>query len=176
MRLSNGETLIHAGRPYDPAKAHEYYLRTRKLKGRDAGQGFDPVKSGSAAPRDKAVSATNSAQKQALAARISDLETKLRKLESKARKANAEAKKAAKEAAKPDSKADKSKKAREAKKYRKKNQQKIATKAKTAAGKSGGGSKSSSSSSKSSSGDDLKTKITKIKGQLAVAKSKLRAL
>lgn len=41
MELPNGEILMHAGRPYDPKKAHEYYLRTRKLKGREKGQ-FDP--------------------------------------------------------------------------------------------------------------------------------------
>lgn len=38
MELPNGEVLMHAGRPYDPKKAHEYYLRTRKLKGRQKGQ------------------------------------------------------------------------------------------------------------------------------------------
>lgn len=38
MELPNGEVLMHAGLPYDPKKAHEYYLRTRKLKGRKKGQ------------------------------------------------------------------------------------------------------------------------------------------
>ena len=38
MELPNGEVLMHAGRPYDPQKAHEYYMRTRKLKGRIKGQ------------------------------------------------------------------------------------------------------------------------------------------
>lgn len=32
---------MHATLPYDPKKAHEYYLRTRKLKGRKSGQ-VDP--------------------------------------------------------------------------------------------------------------------------------------
>lgn len=41
MELPNGEVIMHAGRPYDPKKAHEYYLRTRKLKGRKKGQ-FSP--------------------------------------------------------------------------------------------------------------------------------------
>lgn len=41
MELPNGEVLMHAGRPYDPKKAHEYYLRTRKLTGRKKGQ-FHP--------------------------------------------------------------------------------------------------------------------------------------
>jgi len=38
MELPNGEVLMHGARPYDPKKAHEYYLRTRKLKGRRKGQ------------------------------------------------------------------------------------------------------------------------------------------
>lgn len=41
MELPSGEVLMHAGRPYDPKKAHEYYLRTRELKGRKKGQ-FHP--------------------------------------------------------------------------------------------------------------------------------------
>lgn len=41
MELPNGDVLVHAGKPYDPKKAHEYYLRTRELKGRKKGQ-FDP--------------------------------------------------------------------------------------------------------------------------------------
>lgn len=41
MERANGEVLMHAGRPYDPKKAHEYYLRTRNLKGRKKGQ-YDP--------------------------------------------------------------------------------------------------------------------------------------
>lgn len=41
MELPNGETLMHGTRPYDPKKAHEYYLRTRNLKGRKKGQ-YDP--------------------------------------------------------------------------------------------------------------------------------------
>ena len=42
MELPNGEILKHGPRPYDPKKAHEYYLRTRKLKGRKKGQ-YDPA-------------------------------------------------------------------------------------------------------------------------------------
>jgi hypothetical protein len=34
MKLPDGTVLMHAKRPYDPVKAREYYLRTRKLKGR----------------------------------------------------------------------------------------------------------------------------------------------
>lgn len=34
MKLSDGTILMHGKRPYDPAKARAYYLRTRHLKGR----------------------------------------------------------------------------------------------------------------------------------------------
>jgi hypothetical protein len=34
MKLPNGEELMHGKAVYDPIKAHAYYLRTRKLKGR----------------------------------------------------------------------------------------------------------------------------------------------
>jgi hypothetical protein len=41
MLLPNGETLIHDRAPYNPQKAHEYYIRTRHLKGRRHGSGQD---------------------------------------------------------------------------------------------------------------------------------------
>jgi len=34
MTVPDDSSLLHARAPYDPAKAREYYLRTRKLKGR----------------------------------------------------------------------------------------------------------------------------------------------
>src|SRR3954451_21631089 len=42
VRLPNGEVLMHANAPYDPKKAHDYYLRTRKLKGRRPGTAQPP--------------------------------------------------------------------------------------------------------------------------------------
>ncbi len=33
MKLPDGTILMHEKAPYDPVKAHEYYMRTRKLKG-----------------------------------------------------------------------------------------------------------------------------------------------
>jgi hypothetical protein len=38
MRLPDGSILMHGTTPYDPRKAHEYYLKTRHLKGRKKGQ------------------------------------------------------------------------------------------------------------------------------------------
>lgn len=43
MQLPNGTVLMHGSAPYDPLKAHEYYLKTRHLKGRKSGQGKNPV-------------------------------------------------------------------------------------------------------------------------------------
>jgi len=33
---------MHGARPYDPKKAHEYYIRTRELKGRKKGRAVEP--------------------------------------------------------------------------------------------------------------------------------------
>lgn len=44
MKLPDGTVLMHGSQPYDPKKAREYYLRTRKLKGRKKGKGVDPAK------------------------------------------------------------------------------------------------------------------------------------
>jgi hypothetical protein len=43
MLLPDGKPLMHGTSLYDPKKAHEYYLRTRKLKGRKKGRGEDPA-------------------------------------------------------------------------------------------------------------------------------------
>lgn len=186
MRLANGEVIMHAGQPYDPQKAHDYYERTKKLKGRKKGQG-DTLKPANGQPKAPAHPASNARQKKELAVRIQNLEGKLQKLEalikkkehaeqSDARKAKAKKNASAKEAAKPDTAAEKAKKAREGKKYRAKNKTKLGNKAKTS---SSGGSKASSATTKPSSGTsvkELKTLAVKVKGQLAVAKTKLRAL
>jgi hypothetical protein len=48
MKLPDGTTLLHGDlehrAPYDARKAHEYYLRTRRLKGRKAKIGELPVR------------------------------------------------------------------------------------------------------------------------------------
>jgi hypothetical protein len=41
VELPDGTTLMHGRTPYDPKKAHDYYLRTRELKGRKKGR-VDP--------------------------------------------------------------------------------------------------------------------------------------
>jgi hypothetical protein len=183
---------------YDPIKAHEYYLRTRKLKGRKRGStpstssfarglssGIDP-RTGKA--MEQIHREARAKQRKELSDRIRSLSSKLQKLEAKIREIEAEeasedrkgqAKKerAAKEREKPDTAAEKAEKARESKKDRAKNQQTQKSKAKKASDTSGGG--SSTKEKKSSSGSklsDLRALATKVKGQIAVAKQKLAAL
>jgi hypothetical protein len=192
MKTPINTELRHLAPGYDPQKAHDYYVRTRKLKGRQPGAA--PQTSGvgaerRTAPRRPHPQHSNRAkQKQELASAIKDLQLRLNKLEELIKKKEETLKKdqslakkknqTAKEKDKPKSAADKAKAARENKKFRQKHKQSLKTKAKQAAGKSGGGShggkKAKPDSQKSIA--DLKALATKVKGQLAVAKQKLAAL
>jgi hypothetical protein len=173
--------LVHV---YDPAKAHEYYLRTRKLKGRPKGQSVDPR---TGKTREKISEDAKAKQRKELAARIQSLSKKLQRLEARIRemehkearedrKSKAKKERAAKEREKPKTAAEKAEAAREAKKYRKKHQQQLKTKAKKASDKSGGGSSSGETKKSKASVSDLKALATKVRGQIAVAKQKLAAL
>lgn len=111
--------------------------------------------------------------------RLNKLEALIRKKESEEasedRKSKAKSERAAKERDKPKSAAEKAEAARENKKYRDKNQQKLKSKDSS----SGGGDSKTSSDSKSSgekSVSELRSLATKVKGQVAVAKAKLAAL
>ena len=193
---------ISLGAVYDPVKAHEYYERTKKLKGRKRGQadtprsrltglsgamatGRDP-RTGKAMPqihreaRAKQRKALSDAI-QSLSKKLDRLEARIRELSheeaSEDRKGAAKKERAAKEREKPDTAAEKAEKARESKKDRAKNQQKEKSKAKEASDKSGGGSSSKKKSgSKTSQISELRAQATKVKGQIAVAKQKLAAL
>jgi len=172
MKLPDGTTLMHGVKPYDPQKAHEYYLRTRKLKGRRKGRGDSyTVKTRSGGTRT--VSAQELEKQQASAAqRVSEIKQRLTRLTQELRKRMADARARERDAKKGPTKSEKSKKAREAKKYREKNQQKLANKR-----RSGGGSKkSSSSSSRTESVDDLKQKVEKVRGILKSAVENQRRL
>jgi len=166
---------------YDPVAAREYYLRTRKLKGRQPGAGDDPR---TGLTRGQIASNAKTRQRKELAARIQSLskkldrlEAKIREMESKAksedRKGEAKKERAAKEADKPKTAAEKAEAARESEKYRDKNKQKLKNQAKQASSKSGGG---SSKKSGTKTVTDFKALATKVKGQIAVAKQKLAAL
>jgi hypothetical protein len=202
MRTPTELELQHIGAlasSYDPVKAHEYYERTKKLKGRKRGSTLTPIgqrtkkqPSGFAKANARRHEAAKPKQRRELALRIQSLSKKLQKLEariremehkeaSEDRKSTAKKERAAKEAAKPDTAAEKAEKARESKKYRDKNQQKLKKTEPfeaTGKGKSGGGSSSgkTKSGSKTASVSDLKALATKVRGQIAVAKQKLAAL
>ena len=184
---------------YDPVKAHEYYERTKKLKGRKRGQadtpsgGLSRTRATGRDPRtgkamDQIHKEARAKQRKELSDRIQSLSKKLDLLEAKIsrlsheeasedRKGAAKKERAAKEREKPDTAAEKAEKAREGKKDRAKNQQTQKSKAKEASDKSGGGGSSKKKSgSNANRVSELKALATKVKGQIAVAKQKLAAL
>lgn len=174
MRLPNGEVIMHSvNEVYDPAKAHEYYMRTRHLTGRKRGQTAPP-------PTQNNVSRVQA--KQQLARRITQLEGKLAALDDLIKKKEAALKRGQETMRNRNKKptaADKSKKAEEAKKYRHAHRQELATKAKQAAQKSGGGGDGKAGTAKPDSQKpikELKMLATKVRGQLQAAKTKLNAL
>lgn len=132
MLFPDGTILMHGNQPYDAAKAHEYYLRTRKLNPRAKGvqdTGSYTVRRGSG--KVVRLSSQQLAEQKAYAAyRVGQIKTKLTSLNAALRKKMAEAKKSEAKAKKPQTAAEKSKAAREAKQYRNKHKQKLATKAK----------------------------------------------
>lgn len=176
MRLPDGTIIMHGKRPYDPAKAHEYYLRTRKLKGRKKGSSTYTVRY----PGGQTVKLTGrqlAEQKAYVAQRIghikaklAELNTKLTKMRSEARKKDAEAKRDSKKA---PTAAEKSEVARESKKYREKHKQELANKAKGSSGSKGSTKKSGSSMSNE---EALEQRIGEIRDRLTVAVEKQRAL
>jgi len=165
---------MHAGSPYDPVKAHEYYIRTRQLKGRKPGAGRPG--GGIAPPR----AADNQQRKIAAAEQVARLRSKLAQLQTELKKRMAEARKADAEAKKPATAAEKRQAAKDAKKYRDKNQQKVKAAAKKAAAKSSGGGGGASASKSSSKGgnsvEDLKRTIDRVRTDLAAAVARQRAL
>ena len=146
MRLSDEILLVHGQNPlYDPVKAHEYYLRTRQLKGRQAGG-----KNESTPQRGKGstyslkgfhgenvkLSETQLTEQKAYASyRVSQIRKKLTELNGKLRKKLAAAREAEAKAKKGSTAAEKSKAAKEAKKYRDSHKQSLANKAKNNAAK-----------------------------------------
>lgn len=180
MRLPDGTILMHAGAPYDPVKAHEYYVRTRKLKGRmgsapraSTGSARTGPGTGSTKARQPAKDNKKLAKQRSDAAvRVAVLKKKLSQLNHALKERMAEAEKADREAKKPKSASEKADAARESKKYRDKNKQQLKTKAKQAndkkpdAKKSGGG----------DSVTELKTTIQRVQRSLAAAVAKQRAL
>lgn len=83
--------LQHAEQPYDPVKAREYYLRTRKLKGRRKGMGTErsgrhpSSGSGSFVPRNSRIKTPEQRRKE-IEARVEALKNRLEKLRGLLRK------------------------------------------------------------------------------------------
>jgi hypothetical protein len=100
--MIDDSALLHAG-TYDPVKAHEYYLRTRKLKGRNGGvqtgpvgdqrQGGGPKTSGQSPARSNKSGGGGSGPVKIAAARQAALEKRLDVLRTALSKLVAQAKK-----------------------------------------------------------------------------------
>lgn len=169
MRLDDGTILMHGRAPYDPVKAHEYYIRTRQLKGRKKGQPTFSVKKPSGST--VVLTARQLTEQRAYAAeRINNIKQKLAELTSQLHKAMGEARekkaKSEREAKKPPTAAEKSEAARESKKYRTKNRQKLANKRKSEA----------RTEKEADPVKALQTKIEGIKKRLSAAVAIQRAL
>lgn len=152
MKLPDGSVLMHGRAPYDPVKAREYYLRTRKLKGRKkAAVAVGSLDSKPSKPNTKPKRRSSTftvkvdgktyklSEKQMLEQaayakqRVASINKKLRKLQLELRKKMQEARAKERESKKPDSAKEKREKADASEKYRDKNQQKLKNKAKKAA-------------------------------------------
>lgn len=176
MTLPDGSVLEHDHAPYDPVKAHAYYLRTRHLHPRKTGERFI-VKTGH--KTTTTLTAAQLAEQKAYAQhRVDHINDRLHALKAELRKKLEAAQKTADDAKKPKTATDKRKLAESAKKYRQKHKQELANKRKETASKKTGGSstKSSTSSTKTGSVDDLKAEISKVKQNLVVAVMKQREL
>jgi hypothetical protein len=163
--------------PYDPAKAHAYYLRTRKLHPRQGGAG-QPIGGRTGPTKPKGVipaapAAQLARQRAQAAAAVTTLTNKLSELKTVLAR-----KKAAlnrdKKSQKPTA-ADKSKAARESKQYRQKHKQELKTKRDQQSG-SGGGSKSVIANPKSGSIKQVEAAIHTVQAALTAAKARQRAL
>jgi uncharacterized protein (UPF0335 family) len=109
MQLPDGTVLMHAPHTsYDPRKAHEYYMRTRQLKGRKKGTAT-PLPSSKPTKVDPQVVAK---QRQAAAKRVNELKAKLADLNRQLKEKMAEAKKREADAKKPKTAAEKREDAR----------------------------------------------------------------
>jgi hypothetical protein len=175
MKLPDGTVLMHQGRPYDPAQAHEYYVRHRKLKGRPHGGSFTVTTSSGKTVK---LSAKQLEQQKAYAAhRVNEIKKNLGDLKVLLREKMRAAQEAEKKSSKPPSLADKAKAAREAEQYRKTHKQELQNKATQAASKQrASGSSGSKSTQKSDTVDSLKKEIATTRDKLKTAVAKQREL
>ena len=171
-------------RVYDPVKAHQYYLRTRKLKGRKKGRAEPSgagrvVKTALASPAGKKPVSNNpqlQRQRQQAAARVSTLRQKLSELNTRLKEKMAESREAEAKEKKGPSSSEKREAAERSKDWRAKNQQKVKQQEKQRAAKE----KNQPETKKSGGGEDsiegIRTAITKVKAALDKAVARQRAL
>lgn len=191
MRLPDGSILMHdAVHAYDPVKAHQYYLKTRELKGRKKagatllapstpkgqfvgtpGKPKGPAKGLPSVPAKKLDPKKVAAQRKAAVERVKKIKKQLAELNDRLKEKMAEAKAAEAKAKKGPTTAEKAEAARDAKKYRDKNEQKIANKAKKASA-----AEKTPDKPKEDTVESLRGEIAEVKGRLTAAVTKLRTL
>lgn len=196
MRLHDGTILMHGAAPYDPVKAHEYYIKNRQLKGRKTGTAMPPVikrqpvvskpSAGSfsitlGSGRTIHLSAQQLNEQKAFAAkRVHDIQERIKTLTEKLHKTKNAAKKREstrkRNVNKPQTAAEKAKAARDAKQYRSKHKTSLKTKAAQARKKSGSSAAKSTSSGSSTSAAHISGQIAVAKKSLATALSVQKAL
>lgn len=179
---------MHGPVPYDPVKAHEYYMRTRELKGRR--KSSSPPAAVRKAARNLTVSRSSAytvkvnnktvrltqqqleEQKAYAALRVRKIKSRLDELTTKLNGMMKKARKEKESINKKPTAADKSKSAREAKKYRKEHRQELANKAKAASKKS----PEKKSATPRDPVAELERKISEVKGRLKAAVDRQRIL
>lgn len=131
--------LVHANRNYDPVKAHEYYMRTRKLKGRKKGSDEEPKSGNDSSAKGSSTKGKETKSKPtyspSLQTKIANLKDRLAKLQARLREINQSSSNA--KGSKEKTAAEKAESARDSKAYRRKNKAKIAAQAKKADAKKG---------------------------------------
>lgn len=174
MKLSDGTILMHDGAPYDPVKAHEYYIKNRHLKGRQKSSGRSTTVGLNKAnytvglKNGKTVTLTQKqlVEQQVYAEkRITNIKNRLNELTTKIKKMLKEAEQKKESVNKKPTAADKREASKESKQYRQKHKQELANKAKKARDKT----PSKKTLTSKDSVVELKSKITEIKGQLKAA-------
>lgn len=193
MRLPDGTILMHGSRPYDPIKAHEYYMRTRKLKGRQVRkelpasvrsrmrENFSVTKSPTysviLANGEKVIFTRRQLveQRAYIAKRVESIKKNLEKLNAKLsvmmKEAEEKKAKSIREANKKPTAAEKSKAARESKQYREKHKTELATKSRQA-----NKNEPKKEPAKTDPVEELTNKINIVKDRLTAAVAKQRAL
>lgn len=155
---------MHSNTPYDPVKAHEYYIRTRHLKGRRKGTDYQvTTKFG----RVETLTPEQLQEQKAYAShRVNVIQNRLAELRTKLQAAIA--KQSQKATPHVKTAADKLKAAQKAKTYRQTHHQQLANKAKAATT-----TKAATSTAKKTSTRSIGSDINSLQDQIAVTKQNL---